>query len=85
MTSVDPPAALDFIDGWANPDGTPNAAMPTTAVRMRLTEHEGGTRMDLRFTFDSVEHMEQMERGGAFAVLGQSVGQMGAVLAGSAS
>ena len=33
---------------------------------MRLTEHDGGTRMELRFVFDSSEHMEQLERWGAF-------------------
>ena len=85
VSSVAPPGELDFIDGWANPDGTPNAEMPTTAVRMRLTEHDGGTRMELRFTFDSAQHMEQMERGGAFEVFPQSVGQMDAVLAGQVS
>jgi uncharacterized protein YndB with AHSA1/START domain len=81
VTAVAPPTSLDFVDGWANSDGTPNAGMPTTAVRMRLTQRDGGTRMELRFTFDSAQHMEQMERGGAFAVFAQSVGQMDAVLA----
>jgi uncharacterized protein YndB with AHSA1/START domain len=82
VTAVDPPASLDFIDGWANQDGMPNAEMPTTAVRMRLLERDGRTRMELRFVFDSREYMEQLERGGAFAVFPQSVGQMDAVLAG---
>jgi uncharacterized protein YndB with AHSA1/START domain len=81
VTSAHRPTSLEFFDGWANADGTPNAERPTTAVRMRLSEGEGGTRMELRFTFDSVQHMEQMERGGAFAVFPQSVGQMDAVLA----
>ena len=45
-----------------------------------MTEHEGGTRMVLRFTFESREHMEQLERRGAFAVFPQSVGQMDVVL-----
>jgi uncharacterized protein YndB with AHSA1/START domain len=80
VTSVEAPASLDFVDGWANRDGTPNADMPTTAVRMRLTETDGGTRMELRFTFESLQHMEQMERRGAFAVYPQSVGQMDALL-----
>jgi uncharacterized protein YndB with AHSA1/START domain len=82
VSSVDPPRALEFTDGFANRDGTPNAETPTTAVRMRLTEHEGGTRMELRFAFESSEHMEQLERRGAFDVFPQSVAQMDAVLAG---
>ena len=46
---------------------------------MRLTEHDGGTRMELRFVFDSSEHMERLERWGAFEVFPQSVGQMDAL------
>jgi uncharacterized protein YndB with AHSA1/START domain len=81
IASVNPPRSLEFTDGFANQDGTPNAEMPTTAVQMRLTEHGGGTRMELRFIFDSSEHMERLERWGAFEVFPQSVGQMDALLA----
>ena len=78
--SVDPPRSLEFTDGFANQDGTPNTNTPTTSVQARLSEHAGGTRMELRFVFDSIEHMERLERGGAFDVFPQSVGQMDAVL-----
>jgi uncharacterized protein YndB with AHSA1/START domain len=81
VTSVNPPRWLEFTDGFANQDGTPNADLATTAVQMRLTEHDGGTRMELRFIFASTEHMEQLERWGAFEVFPQSVGQMDALLA----
>lgn len=81
VTAVDPPRSLEFTDGFANQDGTPNAATPTTAVQMRLIEQDGGTRMELRFIFDSSEHMEKLERRGAFEVFPQSVGQMDALLA----
>ena len=47
---------------------------------MRLTERRGATRMALRFAFASSEHMERLERWGAFEVFPQSVGQMDAVL-----
>jgi uncharacterized protein YndB with AHSA1/START domain len=80
VTSVEPPTWLEFIDGWANEDGTPNAAMPTTRAQVRLSEHEAGTRMELRFLFESREHMEQLEGWGAFDVLPQAVGQMDDVL-----
>ena len=86
VTSLDPPRSLEFTDGWANQDGTPDAEMPTTAVQMRLTEHDGGgTRMELRFVFESTEHMEQLQRWGAFDVFPQSVGQMDSVLAAGTS
>jgi uncharacterized protein YndB with AHSA1/START domain len=81
VTSVDPPTSLEFTDGFADQDGAPNAAMPTIAVQMQLSEHGGGTRMELRFAFDSSEHMEQFERWGTFEVLPDSVGQMDALLA----
>jgi uncharacterized protein YndB with AHSA1/START domain len=80
ITSVDPPRSLEFTDGFANQDGTPNTEMPTTAAQVRLTEQAGGTRMELRFIFESREHIEQLERWGAFELFPQSVGQMDAVL-----
>ena len=80
VTSVQPPGSLEFVDGFANPDGTPNAETPPTSVQMRLTERDAGTRMELRFVFDSPEHMDRLERWGAFAVFPQSVGQMDALL-----
>jgi uncharacterized protein YndB with AHSA1/START domain len=80
VTSVDPPRLLEFTDGFANADGTPNAATPTTAVQMQLGEHDGRTRMRLRFVYESREYMEQLERWGALEVYPQSVGQMDALL-----
>ena len=82
VTAVDPPRSLELTDGFANRDGTPNADMPTTAVRVRLSEQDTVTRMVLRFIFASGEHMERLERWGAFEVFPQSVAQMDALLAG---
>jgi uncharacterized protein YndB with AHSA1/START domain len=81
VTSLDAPRSLEFTDGFANQDGTPNARTPTTAAQVRLTERDGGTRMELRFVFESSEHMAQLERRGAFEIFPQSVAQMDAVLA----
>ena len=80
VTSVDPPRSLEFTDGFANEDGTPNTETPTIAVKVKLTEKDGGTRMELRFSFDSREAMDVVERWGTFEVLPQSVGQMDALL-----
>jgi uncharacterized protein YndB with AHSA1/START domain len=82
VTSVDPPASLEFVDGFADQDGTPSADLPTTTVLVRLTEHDGGTRMVVRSIFESRTQMEQLERIGAFEVFVQTVGQMDALLAG---
>ncbi|KAK1177729.1 SRPBCC domain-containing protein [Streptomyces sp. NBS 14/10] len=82
ITSVNPPTSLEFTDGFANPDGTPAADMPTTTVRVLLTEHDGGTRMELRSAYDSREQMERMLEMGMAEGLQQAVGQMDALLAG---
>jgi DNA-binding transcriptional ArsR family regulator len=57
------------------------AAMPTLRVQAQPTEGNDGTRMELRFNFESREHMELLEPWGAFEVFPQSVGQMDALLA----
>ncbi|GAB3168682.1 SRPBCC family protein [Streptomyces incanus] len=76
VATVTPPTALEFTDGFSGPDGKPNPEMPTTAVRMTLSEHEGGTRMELRSVFDTREQMEQLAEMGVVEGLGQSIGQM---------
>ncbi len=81
VTSIDPPTSLEFTDGWSDADGTPNTEMPTNEVQIRLIEREGGTRMEMRSVFGSMEHMEQVLRMGAAEGLQQSVGQMDALLA----
>jgi uncharacterized protein YndB with AHSA1/START domain len=80
ITAVDPPRALDFTDGWAHSDGTPNHEAPTTAGQARLSERDGGTRLELRFVYESREYMQQLERMGAFDVFQRSVAQMDALL-----
>ena len=81
VTSVDPPKSLEFVDGFADRDGTPRAEMPTTTVQMQLTEHAGGTRMEMRSVFGSTDHMQRLDRMGAIEVFQQTVGQMDALLA----
>ncbi len=82
ITSIDPPRSLAFTDGWSDADGTPNAELPTNEVQVRLTERDGGTRMEMRSVFASKEHMDQVLRMGAAESLQESVGQMDAILAG---
>ncbi len=82
ITSVEPPSALEFTDGFADQDGTPNQDMPTTEVHVQLTDRDGGTRMELRSVFGSKEHMEQLMNMGMAEGLQQAVDQMDALLAG---
>ncbi|MFF8632883.1 SRPBCC domain-containing protein [Streptomyces pilosus] len=82
ISSVTPPTALEFTDGFSDRDGAPDPEMPTTSVRVTLTEREGGTRMELRSVFDTREQMERLAEMGMVEGLSQSVGQMDALLAG---
>ncbi len=80
VETVDPPRSLSLRDGFADAEGNRNDAMPTMAMAMSLTDHEGGTRMQMRTTFPSREAMEkllemQMEQG-----ITEAVGQMDALL-----
>ena len=82
ITSADPPRSLEFLDGFANEDGTPNTDLPTNTVQVELIDHDGGTRMLLRSVFDSREQMQQVLDMGAAEGIQESVGQMDALLAG---
>lgn len=81
ITSVNPPKSLEFTDGFADQDGRPMADMPTSSVVMQLSEHQGGTRMELRSEFDTREQMEQLDAMGMAEGLREAVGQMDGLLA----
>ncbi len=81
IAAVDAPGSLAFTDGFADQDGAPNPEMPTTTVEMQLTEHGGGTRMELRSAYASKEQMQELIDMGMAEGLQQSVGQMDALLA----
>ncbi|MEU3143134.1 MULTISPECIES: SRPBCC domain-containing protein [unclassified Streptomyces] len=81
IATVTPPTSLEFTDGFSDQDGRPDAGMPTTAVRMTLSEREGGTRMELRSVFDTREQMEQLAEMGMVDGLRESIGQMDGLLA----
>ena len=80
VTFVNPPKSLEFRDGFADQDGNPAADMPTTTVSMQLTEHDGGTRMELRTVFDSRDDMERLDSMGMTEGMREAVGQMDALL-----
>ena len=82
VSSVNPPKSLEFIDGFADQDGKPVGDMPTTTVQMELSEREGGTRMELRSSFDSREQMDQLLNMGMDEGMQQAIAQMDALLAG---
>jgi uncharacterized protein YndB with AHSA1/START domain len=81
IEAVDAPRSLDFTDGFADAEGRPNDDMPAIAVHMELTEHDGGTRMELRSTFPSREQMDQLLGMGMAEGLREAIGQIDALLA----
>ena len=57
--TVDAPRELTIEDGFGDADGQPLTDR-TGQLRMRLFEHEGGTRMELHDQFPTLEQMEEM-------------------------
>jgi uncharacterized protein YndB with AHSA1/START domain len=82
IVAVDPPRALELVDGFADADGGTRDDLPTTEIRVRLTALGDRTRMEISSTFSSRDHMEQIVRLGAVDAFAQEVGQMDALLAG---
>jgi uncharacterized protein YndB with AHSA1/START domain len=80
VTAVDPPTSLEFTDAFADTDGTPITDMPVSTVSVRLTQRDGGTRMELHSRFESLEDMEKWVSLGTVEGLQQAVGQMDALL-----
>ncbi|TDW60564.1 SRPBCC family protein [Kribbella pratensis] len=58
--AVDPPKSLEFVDAFANADGEIDGALPPYVAHLELTAHDGGTRMELRASFDTREQMDQL-------------------------
>ena len=68
FVAIEPLRRIEVEDGFGDPAGDPNPAMPT----MRITFHFEGTSTGARFrsvtTFPSVEAMEQLVQMGMMAV-----------------
>src|SRR5438105_1639596 len=82
VLETEPPRRILFRDGFAHADGTPNAEMPVTTVRVGIEEvAQGRTRMTVETVFPSLEAMEQILAMGTDEGLTQAVGQIDAILA----
>ena len=73
------PGGLTLEDGFGDADGKP-LTDKTGQLRMRLFEHDGGTRMELHDQFPSLEQMEEVLRMGMEEGLRQAVGQIDGLL-----
>jgi uncharacterized protein YndB with AHSA1/START domain len=81
VSAVDPPTSLQFTDAFADSDGAPLEDSPVSEISVRLLEHEGGTRMEMRMTFETREDMERIVDTGTVEGLRQAVSQMDGLLA----
>jgi uncharacterized protein YndB with AHSA1/START domain len=81
VAAVDPPTSLEFADVFADADGTPIMDMPVSRVRVRLTERENGTRMEMRSKFESREDLEKWLSTGTLEGQQQAIAQMDVLLA----
>jgi uncharacterized protein YndB with AHSA1/START domain len=85
VIAVDPPRRLEFEDGFADEEGNPNPAMPTTTAIVTLSEtSDGRTRLAIESTFPSREAMDQMVAMGVEEGITEAVGQIDRLLAESA-
>ncbi len=80
VTAVDAPKSIEFEDGFANDDGSPNREMPVMAVRVELAEQRGGTRMRVETRFPSADAMEKIISMGMEEGMSAAMGQMDALL-----
>ncbi len=82
VLEVDEPHRLGVDDGFADAEGNPADAMPTTHFTVTLTElASGATRMVIEARFPSTEAMEQLLAMGMEEGMTQAVGQIDAILA----
>jgi uncharacterized protein YndB with AHSA1/START domain len=81
IMSVDPPRSLQFTDACAGPDGTPLDDSPLSEISIRLLEHQGGTRMEMRVTLETREDMQRIVDRGTIEGWKQAIGQMDGLLA----
>jgi len=85
FVAVDPGRAFEVEDGFADDDGVPNDALPSTRMVVALEPTATGSRFTCTSTFASLEAMEQLVAMGMLEGLRSALGQLDAVLADLAS
>ena len=82
VNAVDEPHRLDLEDGFADAEGNPDDAMPTSQFTVTFTElPSGATSMLIETRFPSREAMDQMIEMGMEEGLAAAMGQIPAILA----
>lgn len=82
VLDVQPPRHLLVKDGFADADGSPNADLPTTLMRVGLEDRDGGgVRVRIVSTFPSLAALEELLAMGMEEGLKGAMGQIDAILA----
>ena len=81
VTATEAPDRLEFIDGFANEDGSPVDPEDTSTTVVTLDKDGGTTRMTLIASFRSLEQLERMVEMGMEEGLKEAIGQIDAILA----
>jgi uncharacterized protein YndB with AHSA1/START domain len=81
ILAVDAPRSLELEDGFADDSGAANPDLPTTIMRMTITEHAGSTEMVLTSLFASLEAMEELAEMGMEEGIRAALGQIDDILA----
>jgi uncharacterized protein YndB with AHSA1/START domain len=81
VQSVEAPRTFEIEDGFADGDGNPNPDLPTTIMRISLSEGDRRvTRMVIETTFPSRQAMEQILPMGAEEGIIAAIGQIDDIL-----
>lgn len=84
VIEVDEPHRLVLRDGFADPNGAPNSALPETFMTVSIEDFEdtgdGGCVMAMRSQFASADAMEEILAMGAESGMRAAMGQIPAVL-----
>lgn len=80
VLSVNPPNDLEVEDWFADDDGNPSTDMPTTKMKVNLTQTGNKTRMAILSTFPSAEAMEQIIAMGVEEGITAAIGQIEGLL-----
>lgn len=71
---------LEFLDGFADQDGSPDEEMPNMVMTMTLDEGEGKTTMTTVTKFNSLDDLEQLIEMGMEEGIREAMGQIDALL-----
>jgi uncharacterized protein YndB with AHSA1/START domain len=79
--TVDAPASLSFIDGFANEDGSPDPQMPDSRTSITIEPIADGSRMTMVSRFADAAQMRQLVEMGMVEGMTAALGQIDGILA----